>query len=143
MTENNLFLEVHDDMLDITNPYEYDESISEINYHEYTPQTQANNNTIGHQIKIDINAQDIYTLPSKSYISITGQIRRLDNNQAYARGDEITLINNAMMYLFWEIRYELGSTKIESINFPGQVTSMLGYLTYPDDFSTSSGLKYC
>ena len=158
MTENNLSLEVHDEMLDITNPYEYDESISEINYHEYTPQTitiannsaivicnnnQANNNIIGHQLKIDINAQDIYTLPSKSYISITGQIKRLDNNQAYARGNEITLINNAMMYLFSEIKYHLGSTKIESINFPGQVTSMLGYLTYPDDFSTSSGLKYC
>jgi len=135
--------EFHDEMLDIKDPLRYDESISEINYFEYTPQTQANNNSPSHQIKIDINAQDTYTLPSRSYISITGQILRADNNNPYTADREITLINNAMMYLFSSIKYELGSTTIESINFPGQITSMLGYLTYPDDFSTSAGLKCC
>ena len=143
MSSTTLSKEFHDEMLDITNPYLYDESISEENYFEYTPQTQANNNSPSHQIKIDINAQDIYTLPSKSYISITGQIRRADNNNAYAAENEITLINNAMMYLFSSIKYELNATPIETINCPGQVTSMLGYLTYPDDFSTSAGLKCC
>src|SRR6266568_3340637 len=135
--------EFHDEMLDIKDPVRYDESISEINYFEYTPQTQANNNSPSHQIKIEINAQDTYTLPSRSYISITGQIRRADNNNPYTADREITLINNAMMYLFSSVKYELGSTMIESINFPGQITSMLGYLTYPDDFSTSAGLKCC
>ena len=91
--------EVHDDMLDVNEPNLYDESIRSINYYDYTPQTQANNNTCGHQIKIDINAQDIYTLPSKSYLSIKGQIRRLDNNTAYVATDEISLITNAIMYL--------------------------------------------
>ena len=142
MSNSILKKEHHDEMLDITEPYLYDESINEINYFDYTPQTQANNNGTGNEIKIDINAHDIYTLPSKSYISIKGQIRKLDN-AAYAAADEITLINNAMMYLFSEIKYELGSTKIENVNHPGQVTSMLGYLTYPDDFSTSVGLKCC
>src|SRR5208282_5014352 len=56
---------------------------------------------------------------------------------------EITLINNAMMYLLAGIKYELGSTMIESISWPGQITSMIGYLSYPDDFSTSSGLNCC
>ncbi len=136
-------VEFNDEMLDITDPIRYDESIIEQNYFEYTPQTQANNNSTSHQIKIDINAQDTYTLPSKSYISIKGQIRRADNNNPYVAGNDITLINNAMMYLFSSVKYELGSTTIESINFPGQITSMLGYLTYPDDFSTSAGLKCC
>ena len=135
--------ERHDEMLDITDPHLYDESISSMNFYEYTPQTQANNNTDGHQISITINNQDIYALPSKSYISLKGQIRRADNNNAYAAADEITLINNAMMYLFRGIKYELGSTTIESIAHPGQITSMLGYLSYPDDFSTSAGLKCC
>src|SRR5208282_5670442 len=66
-----------------------------------------------------------------------------DDDNVYAAADEITLINNAMMYLFTAIKYELGSTMIESINHPGHVTSMLGYLSYPDDFSTSAGLKCC
>ena len=74
--------EVHDEMLDISEPHLYDESISSMNFYEYTPQTQANNHTSGHQINITINNQDIYTLPSKSYISIKGQIRRADNNNA-------------------------------------------------------------
>src|SRR5271165_4623237 len=135
--------EVHDEMLDIEELHLYDDSIRSMKFYEYTPQTQANNNTTGHQISIIINNQDIYSLPSKSYISIKGQIRIADNNNAYAAADEITLINNAMMYLFTGIRYELGSTMLESINFPGQITSMLGYLSYPDDFSTSAGLKCC
>jgi hypothetical protein len=135
--------EVHDEMLDINEPHLYDESISSMNFYEYTPQTQANNNTAGHQIRMIINNQDIYTLPSKSYISIKGQIRRLDNNNAYVVANEITLINNAMMYLFTGIKYELGNTTIETINYPGQTTSMIGYLSYPDDFSTSAGLSCC
>ena len=136
-------LEVHDEMLDISEPHHYDESISAMDYYEYTPQTQANNNTSGHQISMIINNQDIYSLPSKSYISIKGQLRRLGNNNAFAAGDEITLINNAMMYLFSSIRYELSNTTIETINCPGQTTSMIGYLSYPDDFSKSTGLTCC
>ena len=135
--------ETHDDMLDISEPHLYDESISSMNFYEYTPQTQSNNNTAGQTISIIINNQDIYTLPSRSYISVKGQIRRAGNNNAYVGGDEITLINNAIMYLFTGIKYELGSTTIESISWPGQTTSMLGYLSYPDDFSTSAGLNCC
>ena len=71
--------EVHDEMLDINEPYLFDESISSKNFFEYTPQTQANNNTPSHQISIIINNQDIYTQPSKSYVSIKGQIRRANN----------------------------------------------------------------
>lgn len=135
--------EVHDEMLNIDEPYVFDESISSMNFYEYTPQTQANNNTPGHPISIIINNQDIYSLPSKSYVSVKGQIRRLGNNNVYVAADEIALINNAMMYLFSAIKYDLGSTTIESILWPGQVTSMIGYLSYPDDFSTSSGLTCC
>ena len=135
--------EIHDEMLDVNEPHLLDESISSMNFYEYTPQTQANNNTAGHQISIVINNQDIYSLPSKSYISIKGQIIRADNNNPYAADAEIALINNAMMYLFTGVKYELGSTTLESINYPGQITSMLGYLSYPDDFSTSAGLKCC
>src|SRR5271155_97185 len=135
-------LEVHDEMLDVNEPHLYDESISSLNFYECTPQTQANNTTAGHQISIVINNQDIYSLPSKSYISIKGQIRRADNNNPHAAAAEISLINNAMMYLFTGVKYELGSTTVESINYPGQ-TSMLGYLSYPDYFSTSAGLKCC
>jgi len=134
--------EVHDEMLDLDEPYDFDDSIKSLKFYKYTPITQADNNATG-QISITINQQNTYLLPSKSYISIKGQIRRADNNNAYAADDEIALINNAMMHLFTEISYELGSTTIETINFPGPTTSMLGYLSYPDDFSTSEAVQCC
>ena len=93
-------MEVHDGMLNINEPHVYDESIQSMLFYEYTPQIQSNNNTIGHPIKIDINANDCYLLPSRSYISIKGQLKRLANGNAYVAADEITLINNTMMYLF-------------------------------------------
>ena len=61
--------DVHDDMLDINELLLFDESISAMNFYEYAPQTQANNNTAGHQISIVINNQDICLHPSKSYAS--------------------------------------------------------------------------
>ena len=72
---------------------------------EYTPQTQVNNNTAGHQIRIVINNQDIYLLPSKSYLKFKGQIKWADNDAALAADAEVTVINNALMYLFAEIKW--------------------------------------
>ena len=48
-----------------------------------------------------------------------------------------------MMYLFSSIKYELSNQTIETSNCPGQTTSMLGYLSHPDDFSKSAGLVCC
>ena len=46
-----------------------------------------------------------------------------------------------MMHLFKNIRYELSGQDIENIMYPGQTTTMLGLLKYPDDFSKSKGLN--
>ena len=45
------------------------------------------------------------------------------------------------MHLFKSIRYELSGQEIEKIMYPGQATTMLGLLKYPDDFSKSKGLN--
>ena len=45
------------------------------------------------------------------------------------------------MHLFKGIRYELSGQEIEKIMYPGQATTMLGLLIYPDDFSKSKGLN--
>ena len=133
----------HDDCLDITESFVYDESIQSLQYFEFTPYTHANCNNVGHPMKIYINAQDVYTLPSKSYINIEGQLRRNVNDNPYAEADEVALINNAMMYLFTEIKYDLDSTNKEKLYSSGQITSSFGYLSQPDDFITSAGLEYC
>ena len=117
-----------------------DESIEEYEYHEYTPY-QGVNLSSG-EIRIHIESQDIFTHPCKSYLLIEGQLQKADKS-AFADADNNTLTNNAMMYLFREIRYHLSNQEIETITHPGQATTMLGLLKYPDDFSKSKGLNMC
>ena len=63
------------------------------------------------------------------------------NGTAYADADVITLTNNAIMHLFSNIKYQLSGQEIESLFYPGQGTTMMGLLKYPDDFSKSQGLN--
>ena len=59
----------------------------------------------------------------------------------FADANITTLINNAMMYLFSDVRYHLASHEIEVLQNPGHATTMLGLLKYPDDFTKSQGLN--
>ena len=45
------------------------------------------------------------------------------------------------MHLFKTIKYQLSGQEIESIIHPGQATTKLGLLKYPDDVSKSQGLN--
>src|SRR5215471_10463678 len=135
--------EIADSVLDVDEAVLIDNSIECWQFCDYTPQSQNNLDVRGSPIKIVINASDNYLIPSKSYLLIKGQLVRNDNGAAYDANAEIALVNNAMMYLFSEIRYSINGNDMEKISYPGQTTSMLGYLSLPDDFSTSAGLKSC
>ena len=45
------------------------------------------------------------------------------------------------MHLFSNIKYQLSGQEIESQFHPGQATTMLGMLKFPDDFQKSTGLN--
>ena len=49
---------------------------------------------------------------------------------------------NGIMYLFSDVKYHLASHEIEVLQNPGQATTMLGMLKYPDDFTKSEGLNH-
>src|SRR5215469_670583 len=120
----------------------YDNNIESFQYFDYTPQSQHNLDTHGSAIVIDIHANDTYVQPSKSYLIIKGQLLKHDNT-IYDANDQITLVNNGMMYLFSSMQYNIGGNEMETIFNPGQTTSMISYLSQPDDYSTSAGLKSC
>ena len=126
------------DILRITDPIISDKSISEYEHLEYNPITGTNLND-GGDITITIELQDIFTHPSESFLLIEGELLKNDGTR-YANADNITITNNGMMYLFKRIRYDLSEKEIESVQNPGQATTMLGLLKYPDDFSKSLGL---
>lgn len=134
---------VTNDILDIHEPIKLDNSIESYQYVNYLPPSSDNLNLSGNPITIEIQAADKYLHISKSYLYIEGQLVRGDNDQHFDENIEIALANNAMMYMFQEISYTIDDKTMEQINNPGQVTSMLGYLIYPDDYNTSSGLMSC
>ena len=82
----------------------------------------------------------MFTHPAESYIVFEGRLTKTDGT-AYANADDVALTNNGLMYLFSNISYRLSNHEIESVHHPGQATTMLGLLKYPDDFSRAQGLN--
>ena len=136
------------DILQITEDIPVDDSIYEYEYKEYNPIVGTNLNR--GSIVLTIESQDIYTHPAESFLVIDGRLTRRNppgapanplDPLAFADANITTLINNAMMYLFSDVRYYLASHEIEVLQNPGHATTMLGLLKYPDDFTKSQGLN--
>ena len=106
-------------------------------YHEYEPIISISLNN-GDDIRISIESQDVFTHPSVSYLTFEGRLTKADGTP-YANADEVALTNNVIIHLFSRTEYHLSNQLIESINYPGQATTMLGLLKYLDDFSKVSG----
>ena len=126
------------DILQITEDIPVDDSIYEYEYKEYNPIAGTNLNR--GSIVITIESQDIYTHPAESFLIIEGRLIK-NTGANYNDNEYVTLINNAMMYLFSDVRYHLASHEIEVLQNPGHATTMLGLLKYPDDFTKSQGLN--
>ena len=127
-------------ILRITDPIPSDNSIDRYEEIVYEPVAGTNLNASGQDIRLTIETQDIFTHPSESFLIIEGRLLKADNN-SYGNNDLITQTNNGIMHLFKRIRYDLSGQEIESLVHPGQTTTMLGLLKYPDDFSKSKGLN--
>ena len=127
-------------ILSITDPILKDDSIDRYEEIVYEPVVGTNLNAPGQDIRLTVETQDIFTHPSESFLIVEGRLLKTDNN-SYGDNDPITLTNNGIMLLFKRIRYDLSGQEIESLVHPGQATTMLGLLKYPDDFSKSKGLN--
>ena len=127
------------DILNFTDTPIIEESIEEYEYHEYEPiaGTSLNN---GGDIRISIEPQYIFTHPSESYLIFECHLTKADGT-LYVNADEVALTNNATMHLLSRSECHLSDQLIESLNYPGQATTMLGLLEYPDDFSMAHGLN--
>jgi len=131
---------VKESYLELENSFEYDESIENFQYRVYDPQQGTQLNSNGHEIRIQILNEDIWTLPCKSFLYIEGQLLDSVTDQPYAANSLISLQNNAMMYLFSEARYHLGDQEVERFHYPGQTTTIDALLTKNNKFN---GLDQC
>ena len=123
------------DSLNWTEQLLIDESFEKINYDEYSPHTGINLNNIHGDIRILIQNQDQFLLPHKSYLYIEAELLKEDDDENYELKEDIALVNNAIMYLFNRVSYEIDSKEIEGYSYPGITTTVHGLLNYPSDYS--------
>jgi len=128
------------DILNFTEVSSVDEGIEQYEWHEYEPAARANLNSAG-EIRINIETQDLFCHPSESYLLIEGRLVKAADGAAYVNANAVAIANNGLMHLFSQIGYTLSSQEIETVYHPGQATTMLGLLKYPDDFAKAQGLN--
>ena len=119
-----------------------DESIRRYEHIEYLPITGSSLNTVG-EIRIVIESQDEIFHPAHSYLMVEGKFTKVAADGLYADVDKVSLVNNAPMFLFSNIRYEMSGHEIESLNYPGPATTMKGLLKYGDDYAKGQGMNQC
>lgn len=107
-------------ILQVKQPIQSDESIASWEYHTYTPYSLSYNNN--DEIRINIQSQDLYVIPSESYLYIQFSTTRR-NGDAIQAGDGI-LTSNFIAHLFNEIRYEINGFEVDRCKTPG-ITSLL------------------
>ena len=127
------------DILRFTESPLTDDGIERYEWHEYEPATRTGLNSAG-EIRINIEQQDLFSHPSESYLLIEGRLTKT-TGAAYANADAVAITNNGLMHLFSQISYSLSNQDIETVFHPGQATTMLGLLKYPNDFAVAQGLN--
>ena len=128
-------------ILQIEETFDGDESIRRYECIAYQPITGTSLDTTG-EIRIVIESQDEFFHPSQAYLPMEGQLLKNDDT-TYGNDDKVSLVNNGMMYLFSNIRYELSGHEIESVNYPGQATAIKGMLKYSENYTASQGMNHC
>lgn len=98
----------------------FDETVTKYEIHAYQPYASTTYEK-NDEIRIPIQKQDIYTLPSQSFLYIEGEFKA---NEATKTS---VLTNNPYAFLFSEIRYELNGFEIDRVRNPGYASTLKGY----------------
>lgn len=113
-------------MLNVRDSVGYDDTITSIQHHSYNPYTTSYNNS--DEIRISIQQQDLYLLLCDSYLYIEGKIER--DTAAKPEKASPNLVNNAVGFLFDEIRYELNGFEVDKCKNVGISSLIKGYLSF-------------
>ncbi|XP_055385862.1 uncharacterized protein LOC129616510 [Condylostylus longicornis] len=100
-----------------------DESTTSAHWHTYSPFLNSFNKS--DIIRIQIQNQNLNILPSTSLLYIEGTIKRADGSET----TKTKLINNAIAFLFDEIRYELNGKEIDNNRNVGITSCLKNYIS--------------
>ena len=128
-------------MLEIEEESQTDDSIQSYKRFPFQPisGTDCNN---ANPIVIRVQNSDNYFRPCDSEIEFEGQVVKAADGATYKKAEAIfTLINNGLLYLFDNIKYELSGQEIDSVYHPGQAISMYKLLTKNQAYVDGPGLS--
>lgn len=111
-------------ILDVNRPVVQDDSIYRYQYHIVAPQTGTSLEHNG-EIILEISNKNLYTLPSESFILLTGTFKTTNGGQT----TNSRLNNNAFAFLFEDIRYSLNGVEIDKTNKLGIATTIKNYVS--------------
>ncbi|KAL0852492.1 hypothetical protein ABMA27_017047 [Loxostege sticticalis] len=119
-------------ILNISQQTSYDNSIESFEYHSYKPYVNSFNKN--DEIRIPINQQDLYVLPSLSSLYIEGKVN-VFNTTTKEKVSNVHFVNNSALFLFQDIRYELNGVEIDKIKNAGVTTTIKSYLSLNENES--------
>ena len=110
-------------ILDVKSPIVFEESVAHYEIHSHLPYATSTYNN-SDEIHIAIQHQDQCLLPCCSSLLIQGKVTQTDDA---ALKEGTALINNAISYLFSEVRYELNAIEIDKSKNVGLTSCMKAY----------------
>lgn len=83
-------------ILEIKDGVSFDESVTSLEWHSHSPYSSNSFNN-SDEIRIPVHMQDVYTLPSRSFLQIEGKITKKAD-----KPDDVTteLVGNCVAFLF-------------------------------------------
>ena len=136
-------MEITDPMLHIDEKSKVDNSIQSYKRFAFQPITGTNYNNAS-PIVIRVENSDNYFRPCDSEIEFEGHVVKDADGAVFKKEEaKLALINNGLMYLFDNIKYELSSVEIDSVYLPGQATTMFKLLTKNQNYNDGGGLNSC
>lgn len=117
-------------ILNIKSDVNFDDSITRQEIHSYAPYTSITVDSADNII-ISINQENVYLLVSESAIYLEGKITKPDGTAFTNNSPDF--INNAICFLFDEIRLEMNGVEIDSCKNVGITSCMKGYVSYSEN----------
>ncbi|XP_071054981.1 uncharacterized protein [Onthophagus taurus] len=127
-------------ILSVSDKLEFDNSLVRLQYHNHLPYSSNSFNN-SDEIRIAIQQQDIYTLPSQSFIYVQGKLLKGDGTV----DKDAKLTVNPVAHMFSEIRFECGGNVIDRVRNPGIASTLknLCSLTRSEYYhSSNAGFEY-
>lgn len=111
------------DILNITEKPISDENIIKKDYQSYVPYIQSYKNN--DEIRITLQNQDLYVIPSESYLYVEGSIKNVKGEKS----SNARLRNNCIAFLFDEIRYEINGVEVDRTRYLGTSSTIKNYVS--------------